>query len=239
MKTIVCTMFLFNSCYTTTTQKKSGIFVYRTTYYDSTSGKYESNETKWPEAKVWYDGDYAIDEVKQLIIRQDGNEPEKLSLRKVYHFVNLKRMSSNSYLNFSDTAISFLTTKIGERREGDVRTVLGKSTELRSTEPPRPLKDTSIKGVTYSRQQYIFKWNDTLTEIKTCYFRCDLPDFRFPFYKKASEEKGCPILISESEISNRANDKQRSEIIFVSDHFSEQEKKIFEAWKRNDQQNNK
>lgn len=234
---IVC-LFLFSLNACSLSQSKSSpshieVVELKGVFYE-TNEQHLSIPVMEHKQKVWFKDSFAIEEVTSLSIHEDEYNVTTISNTVLYYrFTNLKTRNSYHYLSFTDTAA--IDTKFS--LDDTARTIGGwgfKSSKHYSYKgQPQILSDTILKDVTYKRVK-VMMGTEMLPQAIVYYCRCDKRNSFFNYNMLISEISGCPATMQENYTPLKDDLSYSSEIIFLADSLTEKEKKVFEAWQRNE-----
>lgn len=90
----------------------------------------------------------------------------------------------------------------------------------------------TFRGISFSRVQFSVRFNNILSNV-IAYLRCDKTGTILQFHKRLSYKLGCPIVRIDFQVSPKNPTPLSYEINFLRDSLTEEEKKIFNIWKKN------
>jgi hypothetical protein len=190
---------------------------------DSVDKQFISAPTYVPDQRVWYKDSLVLTES----IGIDINNNDRFAKPLHYTFINLKTREFYRYLNFSDTA-KVIKQFFGPDSMG-VDGVWNFYKRHGEYFFENELIDTTIKGENYRRiKAYVLDKQDKRYLI--LYLSCKHKDILVQLDKEFGDKMGCPI-VRVDRIPYDIN-ALSVEIEFLSDKFTPEEQKVFNAWEK-------
>jgi hypothetical protein len=230
---LLAILFL-NSCQSYPAIKGEGFIQVIGRTYDSSSRQY-TKEDFMPNMKIWYKGNFVIEEIRIIKIHSDNRGTDKKETPVAYYlFIDRTTKGFYHYSSFSDTARILDSYTLADTSE--MRGLGGwgfyKNWDVTIVGEKKFLTDTILNGNNYKRVLLNVKeGNSILPTVR--YLRCDKKETLFKFNKSLSEEFGCPIVRIDYLPTTENPRPSSSEIVFVRDSLLKEEKKVFDVWERN------
>jgi hypothetical protein len=196
------------------------------------------------DRKVWYMDSLVIGEGAHVDIENDKNG--KLIWKTYvgeYTFIDLRTKSYYEYLTFSDTAK--IVDSYSEAKEGGNKRgwKFFSTTILFPPEKTGNLSDTVIDKISYKRIKTIDSVSvpnlkgqngidSTQIQIRIGYLRCDLPILIFSMDKNVEKRSGCQV-VRFDQIAPSNQSVISTQIEFLIQSLTNEEIKVFGAWKKN------
>jgi hypothetical protein len=195
-------------------------------YYSKKSGKLMDSIC----FRVWWDGNQSILQVPLIRFEEDaaGNRKDWVEINH-YSFLDPQKNVCYNYKSFTDTAKVLKAYSDIDSVEVDGGWNYLSKEGLRFETASR-LSDTTINGENFQRLYAHRKDGEYLIDF-FMYMNCDVKAGNVKLHKHLSDSLGCPIVRNDTYINDRLYSSLR--FTFVSDRLTEEEIKVFEAWRKN------
>ncbi len=231
----VIVLITFTTCMTGNIKHSNNntqVVEYKSQFYDTVGNGFSKPFMIFKE-KIWYKDSMAIESVSSQNIITDTNMKTTEQLIIIhYRFSDLRSRLVYEYKNFSDTAAI-----IQKYSYDDTIPILGgwnfkwlRKTDYNGT--PEALPDTNIDNISYKRIR-LSKITPDNSYAVICYFRCEQKGTVFNFDPSLSEKVGCPLVKKYYFSLSQKGKANSSEINFLSNRFTTEELKVFDAWEKN------
>lgn len=179
--------------------------------------------------QMWFRDSCIIQEIQTTHIDEDtGGHITITKIVDHYNYIDLKAQRCMYFRSFSDSAMPIENYKGADSVNPKNWSFHPKPLEYFGT--PRRLGDTLIGGITYQRQ--VFQTiKDQNRYVTTAFFRCDKKNSLFRLHAPYHHPDECSMVKMEDVPLEPKTPKFFSEIIFLGNSLTEQEKRVFEKWK--------
>lgn len=231
---VAFTVVLFGNCKGSRLVTDSGeaveyisIFWKRTNNVDTPAWTFRQN--------AWYQDSVGITQICSVFnIETDTSRITTIETTG-YRLVDLRRKWAYEYGSFSDTA------SIKSKYRYTDSTVLTGGWNFANRTPIlfdsiHPLPDTIINSIVFKRRILYFEFNHARFE-SIGMFRCDNKSTHFVIDTAISNKTGCPLVFFRMNPLNQPHARLDQEINFISNSFPDSVRKVFAAWKKNEQTN--
>ena len=231
---IIVAILILNSCHSYPDSKEEGLMILIDRAYDVSTQTY-SKEGVLTDMNIWYNGNLVVEEIRTIKESRDSNGYKRETPIAYYLFIDRKTKNFYHYSSFSDTAR--ILDKYTLPDDSVMRGLGGwpfyKDLIIDSVRERQYLKDTVINGITYKRILFSVKEDGKIFPTVR-YLRCDKTGTLFSFNNSLRDKLGCPIVRIDYLPTTDNQRPNSSEIVFVRDKLSNEELKVFEAWKKNE-----
>lgn len=186
-------------------------------------------------AKTWFRNNELIQEVKRVHFHTDTNNVQTVSdILQYYTYINYDTHTFSLYHNFSDTAKPFNNyfTLDSLFKKGTSDFFKLSQSELPDVLKIEKMSDTIINSINYERKKYLRKKRGE-DYASVIYFRCDTPMSKFSFFRNIIDSCS-PLKIFDYNANGVLENSNEND--FISFILSENEKKVFSAWEKNNKE---
>lgn len=181
--------------------------------------------------KIFFRNNQSIQEVPLIVFTSDSSGKKTVIKIKHYSYIDADKNACFNYGNFIDTAkaIKNYSDIDSVSKDGGWNFLSNAMFEYDSS---KNLKDTTIKNINYGRIR-LNKTSNGNNVYFILYYRCNKKETLIKLFKPLSDSIGCPIVRDDTFIKNQLF--MTRELEFFSDKLSNEELKIFDAWKKNEE----
>lgn len=229
----------FGSCSMQKIHKSSSFADHKQRIYIKERKEYVT-PTNQIDIKKWERDSLVIIEGMALDIDIDSANNEKWNVYiSRYVFIDLRKRSFYTYLNFSDTAIFVKKYSFYDKGSIDDKWNFFDTTSFMTSNKHFKISDTIVNGVNYSRYQVHSMHTDngeSYLNIRTAYLRCDITNFILSLDKPFSRLTGCFVSKFDDWQPGRVKGLI-TEMEIRQNNLGELENKVFDAWEKNAKEN--
>jgi hypothetical protein len=210
-------------------QSESGLVQLRTYFFDSTQ-----TQTFTDTAKVWYYDSTTIEELHIINSVTDANGITVVTYPVFLHrYIDFRAKAWYTYLTFSDTARIVNMGILPDSGFTNYGWNFFPKTAREIEGTPQPLSDTVTEGQSFKRIRFKTKRSDP-DVVTIAYLRCDgVGLLLFSLEKAYSRQKNCIMTKRFGYLEGKTQPFVAKHVDFVRDSLTQQEMKVFEAWKKN------
>lgn len=229
---VIITFVLFSNCNTSRTLTDSSEAVESVSTFWKLKNNVDTPVWIIPE-KAWYQDSIGITQICRIWNIQTDTSSITTVQTIGYRFVDLRKKWAYLYGSFSDTA------SIKRKYRYNDTTVFTGGWNFANRKPTSfdsscQLPDTIVNSITYKRRKLYFKFNHASFE-SIGMFRCDNKSSHFAIDTAISNKIGCPLVFFRMNPINNPHARLDQETKLISNSFPDSVRKVFAAWKRNEQ----